>query len=149
MNFSLEEEVFKATNLLAALLDHRDAEPDGAVPAQVLRQAAGLALLRVVKVGFGMTAKVGTGVVLARTDRAFESRRSAGAAGDGWRGGDKAVWSAPCAIGTAGVGVGVNYGADVTDIVLVLNTKAAVDAFASGKQVRLTSLQMFALAIRV
>jgi lipid-binding SYLF domain-containing protein len=36
-----------------------------------------------------------------------------------------AAWSAPSAIGTAGLGVGGQAGAEVTDFLIVLNSKAA------------------------
>jgi lipid-binding SYLF domain-containing protein len=41
-------------------------------------------------------------------------------------------WSAPSAIGTAGVGAGGQIGVEVTDFVIILNTKDAVKAFSTG-----------------
>jgi hypothetical protein len=38
-------------------------------------------------------------------------------------------WSAPSAIATGGVGFGFQAGADFTDVVLILNSDEAVDAF--------------------
>ena len=38
-------------------------------------------------------------------------------------------WSAPCAVGTAGGGVGLVAGAEVTDNIIVLNTVDAVNTF--------------------
>ena len=46
-------------------------------------------------------------------------------------------WSAPSAIVTAGAGVGGQIGAELTDFVFVLNTKAAVDTFAQMGSVTL------------
>lgn len=47
--------------------------PEKGIPPRVLRNARGLAILSVVKVGFGFSGKGGEGVVVART-------------GDGWSG---------------------------------------------------------------
>jgi hypothetical protein len=43
----------------------------------------------------------------------------------------------PSAIGTGGAGFGFQVGAEVSEVVLVLNTLAAVDAFAHGANVKL------------
>jgi SH3 domain-containing YSC84-like protein 1 len=82
--------------------------PEKAIPRQVLRNAKGLAILTVVKVGFGISGKGGQGVVVART-------------GHGWSG--------PSFAGTGGAGWGPQIGAEVTDFVFVLNTNEAVRAF--------------------
>lgn len=44
-------------------------------------------------------------------------------------------WSAPSAIATGGVGFGAQIGADITDIVLILNSDEAVRAFSQGGNV--------------
>ncbi|OMJ13770.1 SH3 domain-containing YSC84-like protein 1 [Smittium culicis] len=44
----------------------------------------------------------------------------------------KGEWSAPSAIGTAGIGFGGQIGAEITDFVMILNTDSAVDAFSHG-----------------
>ncbi|GAB4190061.1 MAG: lipid-binding SYLF domain-containing protein [Simkaniaceae bacterium] len=85
--------------------------PERGIPAEILRNAQGLAILSVVKAGFIFSGKIGSGIVIARNP-------------DGW--------SAPSAIGTGGAGWGLQIGAEVTDFVLVLNTRSAVEAFASG-----------------
>jgi hypothetical protein len=46
-------------------------------------------------------------------------------------------WSAPSAIGTGGVGVGGQIGGELTDFVIILNTKDAVKAFSMGGNVTL------------
>lgn len=56
-----------------------------------------------IKVGFVFTGRVGTGLVVARLP-------------DG-------RWSAPSAIATAGVGWGAQIGGEITDFVIILNTK--------------------------
>jgi SH3 domain-containing YSC84-like protein 1 len=82
--------------------------PEQSIPQTVLSEARGLAIIRVLKVGFGISGKGGQGVVVART-------------GDGWSG--------PSFLGTGGAGFGFQIGAQVTDFVIVLNTRDAVRAF--------------------
>jgi lipid-binding SYLF domain-containing protein len=82
--------------------------PEQSIPQTVLHEARGLAIIRVLKVGFGISGKGGQGVVVARN-------------GNGWSG--------PSFIGTGGAGIGFQIGAQVTDFVIVLNTRDAVRAF--------------------
>ena len=82
--------------------------PEQSIPVTVLSEARGLAIIRVLKVGFGFSGKGGQGVVVAR-------------AGHGWSG--------PSFIGTGGAGFGFQVGAQVTDFVFVLNNRDAVRAF--------------------
>jgi lipid-binding SYLF domain-containing protein len=88
--------------------------PEQSIPATVLDEARGLAIIRVFKIGFGFSGKGGQGVVIART-------------GEGWSG--------PSFIGTGGAGFGFQIGAQVTDFVFVLNTREAVKAFSHGGNV--------------
>lgn len=119
VNYSMEEEVEKATKILTKLTTERASNPDALIPLDILRRARGLAFIRIAKIGFGFSVKMGTGIVLARLGDSLDS------------------WSAPCAIGTAGVGMGFQWGAELTDFMIVLNTQEAVEAFASGNQVSL------------
>ena len=82
--------------------------PEHQIPRSVLRNAKGLAIMTVVKVGFGLSGKGGQGVVVART-------------GNGWSG--------PSFIGTGGAGWGPQIGAQITEYIFVLNTNRAVRAF--------------------
>lgn len=95
-------------NQSAAILRDFRRMPEKGIPARVLRHARGLAIITVVKVGFGVSGKGGQGVVVART-------------GGGWSG--------PSFVGIGGAGWGLQAGAQVTDFVFVLNSKAAVRAF--------------------
>jgi SH3 domain-containing YSC84-like protein 1 len=88
--------------------------PEQSIPATVLDEARGLAIIRVLKIGFVFSGKGGQGVVVAKT-------------ADGWSG--------PSFIGTGGAGFGFQAGAEVTDFVLVLNTHEAVRAFSRGGNV--------------
>lgn len=90
--------------------------PEKGIPPRVLRDARGLAIIRVVKVGFGISGKGGQGVVVARTGRG---------------------WSGRSFVGTGGAGWGAQIGAEVTDFVFVLNTRAAVRAFSRDGNVTL------------
>lgn len=85
--------------------------PEKSIPEEVIRDAKGLAVLTVVKAGFIFSARGGQGVVLARTP---------------------AGWSGPSGIGTGGAGFGLQIGVQATEFVMVLNTPAAVEAFAHG-----------------
>lgn len=90
--------------------------PEREIPQEILRDAKGLAILTVVKGGFVWSGKVGNGVVVNRTAKG---------------------WSGPSFIRTAGVGFGPQIGGEVTELVLVLNTREAVKAFAGNNNVTL------------
>src|SRR5436190_15896848 len=100
-----EQEV---VNQSASILRDFRRMPEKGIPGRILRNAKGLAIITVVKVGFGISGKGGQGVVVART-------------GQGWSG--------PSFVGTGGAGWGAQIGAQVTDFVFVLNTNRAVRAF--------------------
>ena len=100
----------------AAIIERFEAMPEKAIPPNVIKAARGLAILTVTRAGFIGSARGGTGVVIARTGKG---------------------WSAPSAIGTGGVGVGFQAGVDITEFVIVLNTPAAVEAFAKQGNVTL------------
>jgi lipid-binding SYLF domain-containing protein len=100
----------------AAILEHFEAIPERGIPPAVMRAAKGLAILTVTKAGFIGSGRGGSGVVVARI-------------GNGWSG--------PSAIGTGGLGFGFQAGVEISELVIVLNTPAAVDAFAKGGNVTL------------
>ena len=104
-NAATEQEV---VNQSAAILRQFKRMPERGVPRSVMRNARGLAILTVVKVGLGLSGKGGQGVVVART-------------GNGWSG--------PSFVGTGGAGWGPQIGAQITEFVFILNTNRAVRAF--------------------
>ncbi|MEP6809658.1 MAG: lipid-binding SYLF domain-containing protein [Chthoniobacterales bacterium] len=104
----------QVVNDAAATLRRFRHMPERSIPASVLRNARGLAILSVVKIGFGISGKGGEGVVVART-------------GHGWSG--------PSFVGTGGAGFGFQIGAQRTEFVFVLNTDAAVRAFSKDGNV--------------
>jgi len=103
-------------NQAATIIERFQAVPEKAIPQAVLRDARGLAIMTVIKAGFGISGRGGKGVVVART-------------GNGWSG--------PSAIGTGGAGFGFQIGAKVTEFVMILNTDAAVQAFSRDVNVTL------------
>lgn len=103
-------------NQSASILRDFRRMPEKGIPAHALRRARGLAILSVVKVGFGVSGKGGQGVVVARTGRG---------------------WSGPSFVGTGGAGWGLQIGAQITDFVFVLNSSAAVRAFSRDGNVTL------------
>ena len=100
----------------AAIIERFEAIPEKGIPPAVMRAARGLAILTVTKAGFIGSARGGTGVVVARTEKG---------------------WSGPSAIGTGGLGIGFQAGVEISEFVIVLNTPAAVDAFAKQGNVTL------------
>jgi lipid-binding SYLF domain-containing protein len=106
-----EQEV---VNDATRILRNFRAMPESDIPASVLRSARGLAIITVVKVGFGISGKGGQGVVVARNGGA---------------------WSGPSFVGTGGAGFGFQIGAQVTEFVFVLNNSDAVRAFSQDGNV--------------
>lgn len=99
-----------------SIVERFQAMPEQSIPRTVLRDARGLAVLTVTKAGFILSARGGTGVVVARMGRG---------------------WSPPSAIGTGGAGFGLQAGAEVSEFVIVLNTADAVKAFTRGGNISL------------
>jgi len=100
---------YQSLHPVKSFVDSRNNGLDGVIPRSVLQRARGFAIFTVAKAGFVVSARAGSGVVIARLD-------------DG-------RWSAPSAIGTAGIGFGGQAGAEVTDFLVVLNTRAAIRSF--------------------
>src|SRR5215831_4280845 len=100
----------------ATIIERFQAVPEKAIPQAVLKDARGLAVMTVIKAGFGISGRGGKGVVVARTRNG---------------------WSGPSAIGTGGAGFGFQIGGEVTEFVMVLNTDAAVQAFSRDVNVTL------------
>jgi len=109
---SMEYEIYKATNTIQGYNKVGTLSPEKSIPVAVLKQARGLAILTVAKVGVMMTYNVGTGLVVARRE-------------DG-------SWSPPSAISSFGVGWGAQAGGELTDYIIVLRTKSAVQTFSGN-----------------
>ena len=91
-------------------------QPEGEerIPADMLEIAKGVAFLTIAKVGMMFTARYGTGIVISRLS-------------DG-------SWSCPSAITVSGFGWGLQFGGELTDVMLVLTTESAVEVFESRGQ---------------
>lgn len=87
-------------------------ESDQSIPLDLLHYAKGLCFLTVLKAGLVVSGRVGTGLLIARID--------------------ENQWSAPCALGTVGMGWGMLAGGDITHYLVVLTTTEAVDALLCG-----------------
>ncbi|KAK9370008.1 hypothetical protein V1509DRAFT_618258 [Lipomyces kononenkoae] len=107
---SLKSECKKAARILSSFIKPNQLlGMDTVIPPSVLANAKGLAVITVLKAGFLFSGRAGSGIVIARLP-------------DG-------TWSAPSAIITAGAGVGGQIGAELTDFVMILNNRAAVESF--------------------
>lgn len=111
LGMSMEQEIYKATNILRSYCEIGRLKAEKSIPEVVLRGAKGLAIFSVAKAGMVVTYKLGTGLVIARKD-------------DG-------SWSAPSAIMSYGLGWGAQMGGELTDFVIVLRNSKAVKAFSS------------------
>jgi lipid-binding SYLF domain-containing protein len=85
--------------------------PPGAIPQEVLAKAQGLVIARWFKLGAVLGLAGGQGIVVARTPSG---------------------WSPPSGIGAGAGSFGIQLGARNSDLVFVLNTPAAVEAFTKG-----------------
>lgn len=103
-------------------------QSDHSIPLDLLHAAKGLCFMTVVKAGLVVSGRIGTGVLVARMDDEI---------GTNTNNNMNIRWSAPCAVGTVGMGWGAQMGADVTHYLVVLTTKQAVQDFFSA-----TSLQL-------
>ncbi|KAI0064899.1 DUF500-domain-containing protein [Artomyces pyxidatus] len=106
---SLPKECEKAAKIFKSFVDSGNNGLDGVIPRSVLENARGFAIFTIFKAGFLFSARAGAGIVIARLN-------------DG-------SWSAPSAIGLAGLGVGGQVGAEMTDFLVVLNSTSAVRSF--------------------
>ncbi|KAG1716774.1 hypothetical protein ID866_372 [Astraeus odoratus] len=109
---TLPKECEKAVRIFSSFVDSKNNGLDGVIPRHVLENAKGFAIFTVFKAGLLFSARAGTGIVIAKL-------------GDG-------TWSAPSAIGCAGVGVGSQLGAELTDFLIILNSQSAVKSFMSA-----------------
>jgi lipid-binding SYLF domain-containing protein len=99
-------------------------ESDQSIPIDLLRAARGLMFMTVVKGGLVISGRFGTGLVIARRSGDNNNNISNSE--------QQCEWSAPCAVGTLGLGWGALAGADVTHFLVVLTTDQAVADLVSG-----------------
>jgi lipid-binding SYLF domain-containing protein len=113
-DFNLEEEITRASGMVKSFTQPDDVggvdvSADNLIPLALIQDAKGVAFITVLKIGFIQSVKIGTGLVMARLK-------------DG-------SWSAPAAIGTGGLGWGLQFGGEMTEFMLLLNNDEAVEAF--------------------
>lgn len=88
--------------------------PEQSIPPALLSRAYAIAVIpNVVKVGFGLGARRGKGVIVVRQDNDS--------------------WSNPAFVTLTGGSLGFQIGAQSTDIILVFKTRSVVDSVANGK----------------
>ena len=105
-----EERVADASDVLDQLLRI----PEKTLPPTLLARAYAVAVVpNVVKVGFGVGARRGKGIIVVRQD-------------------DES-WSNPAFVTLTGGSIGWQIGAQSTDVILVFKTRKGVDGIANGK----------------
>lgn len=88
--------------------------PEQGIPSVLLKNAYGIAVIPgVIKVGFVVGGRYGTGVLMVRSD------------GGGW--------SNPVFVSLTGGSVGWQIGAESTDVVLVFKSRRSIDGIMKGK----------------
>jgi len=107
---SLAKECKNAADIVGNFFrDDNAASSDRSIPLALLEKAQGLAIMTIVKAGFMITGNIGTGLVIARLP-------------DG-------SWSAPSAIGTAGLATGFQIGGEIVEVMIILGSQGAVEFF--------------------
>jgi lipid-binding SYLF domain-containing protein len=101
---NMDELVHHATKIL----DNRQGSVDP-IPAEILANAKGVAILTITKGGIGIGGQGGEGIVMVRHD-----------------GG---VWRAPSAFSISGASIGAQLGFATTKYIIILNTQQAIGQF--------------------
>ncbi|MEM1158834.1 MAG: lipid-binding SYLF domain-containing protein [Verrucomicrobiota bacterium] len=89
------------------------------IPQTVIHRAKGIAIIEITKGGFGLSGQHGEGVLIAKTSNG---------------------WSAPSAFYTSGGGLGLQVGVEVRQLIYILNTSEAVNAFAQKGKFKLNAI---------
>ena len=122
---SIQEECIKCASIIDNFVKPEKAKAvDQLIPATILANAKGVAIITIIKGGFLVTGKAGSGLVVVKLANGS--------------------WSAPSAICTAGLGFGAQIGAEMTDVVLILNNAEAIKAFSSANVTLGTSVSIAA-----
>lgn len=112
-----QERATKLANLRSkmaaeAMQVDRTDDVEAATIRGMIQKAVGLAFVRASKVVLGVSVHGGSGIVIARLS-------------DG-------TWSAPSAIGTWGLGLGLQFGLNNSEYIFILQTQESLDHFRSG-----------------
>lgn len=109
-----ESKAAKRVNNAIEVLQQFTEIPEQAIPQEILRDAYGVAILPgVIKIGYGIGGRFGRGVLMVRN-------------ADG-------SWSNPAFISLGGGSLGLQIGAESTDIVLVFRNQRSINNIYSGK----------------
>ncbi|KAI8328674.1 hypothetical protein BD560DRAFT_69329 [Blakeslea trispora] len=109
----LRNDIQRAAQILDLFTDpSKGRDLSALIPSSVLANAHGIVFIRVYRIGFGFSAKNGTGIIIARLP-------------DG-------SWSAPSGVSMISLGVGHMMGAEAIDMILVMNYRGALKAFLDG-----------------
>ena len=104
------QKIEEATTVLEQIM----AIPEGAIPPSLLGNAYGIAIIpRVIKAGFIVGGRYGTGVVLVR--------------------GPGGAWSNPSFVSITGGSLGWQIGAQSTDVILVFKNPSSIEGLMKGK----------------
>ncbi|KAG7375740.1 SH3 domain-containing YSC84-like protein 1 [Phytophthora pseudosyringae] len=107
---SLNKECCNAADIIGNFFRNDwGASADRSIPVAFLQKAHGLAIMTVIKAGFLVSGKIGTGLVVAKLP-------------DG-------SWSAPSAIGTFGLSGGFELGGELVEVMIILGSEGAVKVF--------------------
>lgn len=107
---SLHKECCNAADIIGNFFrDRWGAQTDRSIPVAFLQKAHGLAIMTIIKAGFLVTGKIGTGLVLSKLPNG--------------------TWSAPSAIGTLGLGGGFEIGGEIVEVMIILGSEGAVKVF--------------------
>ena len=98
--------------MAAGQVDRTFDDVEAATIRGMIQKAVGLAFVRASKVVLGVSLHAGSGIVVARLP-------------DG-------TWSAPSAIGTWGLGFGIQFGVEVAEYIFILQTEETLDHFRRG-----------------
>lgn len=112
-----KDRTFKLASLrsrmaVEAMKFNRSDDVEAATIRGMIQKAVGLAFVRASKIVLGVSVHGGSGIVIARLS-------------DG-------TWSAPSAIGTWGLGLGLQFGLEVAEYIFILQTHDALEHFRKG-----------------
>ncbi|RCH77955.1 hypothetical protein CU098_004144, partial [Rhizopus stolonifer] len=109
----LQGDIQRAVQILQLFTDsNKGKDLSMLIPSSVLANAHGIVFIRLFRVGLGLSAKTGNGIIIARLPNGS--------------------WSAPSGVSMVSLGVGQMFGAESIDMILVMNYRAAVKAFLDG-----------------
>jgi lipid-binding SYLF domain-containing protein len=116
-------------------------ESDASIPLDLLHAAKGLMFLTVVKAGLVVSGRLGTGLIVAKLDEeslpiGTPTHHRPTSPDATTTSTSTSRWSAPCALGTLGMGWGALAGGDVTHYLIVFTSQKAVQAMVGGSSVQ-------------